>query len=158
MRKLAGLVTVVAALVFAAAAGASQPTHTKFSPVVGPFDFPAGTLCDFHYYETDVIEVNELDFGNGRIDLHIESTVTHTNVDTGYTLTETDYYTQTIYPDGTQKLVGLFWHLRNASGKLVLVQAGQVLFDANGVPISYTPNFNPDFAAVACSSLGGNPA
>lgn len=158
MRKLTVLVAVTAAMAFAAGAGASQPTHTKYSPAVGPFDIPAGQLCDFHYYETDVIEVNELDFGNGRIDLHIESTVTHTNVDTGYTLTETDHYTQTIYLDGSQQLVGLFWHLRDASGKIVLVQAGQALFDPNGVPISYTPNFNPDFAAVACTTLGGRPA
>lgn len=156
MRKLALVACAAAALVLAAGAGATQPSHAKYSPPVGPFDVPAGALCDFHYYETDVIEINELDFADGRIELHITSTVSHTNVDTGYTLTETDHYTQTFFADGSQKNVGLFWHLRDASGKLVLVHAGQMLFDPNGVPISYTPNSNPDFAAVLCPALGGH--
>jgi hypothetical protein len=158
MKKLVTALAIAMALAFAAGAGAAKPIHTKFSPTVGPFDFPAGTLCDFHYYETDVLEVNELDYSNGQIDVHIAATVVHTNVDTGYTLSETDHYSQTFYADGSSKTVGLLWHLRDASGKIVLVQAGQVLFDANGVPIKYTPNFNPDFAAVNCPALGGHPA
>jgi len=158
MRKLAFVACAAAALVLAAGAGAAQPTHTKYSPSIPPSDVPAGALCDFHYYETDVLDINELDYADGTAVAHIDATVTHTNVDTGYTLTEEDHYTQTFYPDGSQKVVGLQWHLRDASGRLVLVQAGKALFDQNGVPISYTPNLNPDFAAVVCSALGGNPA
>ena len=157
MRRLVLVICAAAALVLAAGAGATQPTHTKYSPVVGPFDFPAGTLCDFHYYETDVIEVNELDYADGTIVVHVGATITHTNVDTGLTLSEVDHYTQTFSADGSQKEVGLFWHLRDATGKMVLVQAGQALFDPNGVPIKVTPNFNPDFAAVMCPALGGHP-
>jgi hypothetical protein len=33
----------------------------------------------------------------------------------------------------------------------------QVVFDAVGDVIKVTPNFNPDFAAVACPALGGHP-
>ena len=87
------------------------------------------------------------------------TTVTHTNLDTGYVLTELDHVTVTFdNVAGTQKQVGIFWHLRDASGKIVLVQAGQVVFDASGDVIKVTPNFNPDFAAVACPALGGQPA
>jgi hypothetical protein len=50
--------------------------------------------------------------------------VTHTNLDTGYALTEVDHVTVTFDNDaGTQKQVGIVRHLRDASGKIVLVQA-----------------------------------
>jgi hypothetical protein len=59
---------------------------------------------------------------------------------------------------GTGKNVGVFWHLRNAAGKLVVVQAGQMTFDSNGNLIKVTPHLNPDYAAVICPALGGSPA
>jgi hypothetical protein len=159
MRRV--LATIAAAGIAAIAtpsALADQPAHFQGTLTLPPVDRPAGTLCDFHYYETVVVDFNELDFSNGAITEHLALTIAHTNLDTGYTLTDTDHYTQTFSPDGTQRLVGLVWHLRDASGKLVLVQAGQLLLDANGMPIRFTPNFNPDFAAVACTALGGHPA
>jgi hypothetical protein len=85
---------------------------------------------------------------------------THTNLDTGYSLTEVDHFTAE-FDDGTAryKQVGIFWHLRDPSGKLVVVQAGQSIFDTNtGELLKVTPNNNPDFAAVICPALGGSPA
>ena len=84
--------------------------------------------------------------------------MTHTNLDTGFTLTETDHFTVTTATDGQNKLVGIFWHLRNADGKLVVVHAGQMVFSPTGEVLKFTPNMNPDDAAVICPALGGHPA
>ena len=89
---------------------------------------------------------------------HIELHVTHTNLATGFTLTEVDHFTVVTASDGQNKQVGIFWHLRNADGKIVLVQAGQMVFSATGEVLKFTPNTNPDFAAVICPALGGHPA
>lgn len=62
-------------------------------------------------------------------------------------------------PAGQIKDVGVFWHLRTADGKLVLVQAGQLVVSAAiGEVLKVTPSVNPDEAAVICPALGGNPA
>ena len=88
--------------------------------------------------------------------VHEKLTVSHTNVDSNYTLTENDTVFLT-FDVASEKDVGVFWHLRDSSGKLVVVQAGQVRFDETGL-IKFTPNLNPDFADVVCHALGGNPA
>jgi hypothetical protein len=49
--------------------------------------------------------------------------------------------------------------LRDADGKLVLIQAGQLVVNADtGEIVKLTPSINPDFAAVVCPALGGQPA
>lgn len=56
---------------------------------------------------------------------------------------------------------GIFWHLRDPSGKLVLVKAGEATFDTStGQLIKFTPNSAQDqtTAQVICPALGGNPA
>ena len=55
-------------------------------------------------------------------------TITHANLDTGYTLTEVLSYNITFYED-SDRTVGLVWHLRDADGKMQVVQAGQLIFD-----------------------------
>lgn len=61
--------------------------------------------------------------------------------------------------DARLKVVGLNWHLRTPDGKLVVVQAGQAVFDTNtGELLKITPALNPDGAAVICPALGGHPA
>jgi hypothetical protein len=86
--------------------------------------------------------------------------VTNTNVDTDYSLTEVVHYTlQLRASDGRIKQAGLIVHLRDASGKLVVVQAGQLVIDTEtGELVKVTPAVNPDFAAVICPALGGQPA
>jgi hypothetical protein len=91
---------------------------------------------------------------------HVALVKTHTNVDTGFTLSEFDHFTIE-FNAGTERVgqMGIFWHLRDPSGNLVVVQAGQVLFDTGtGELLKMTPNVNPDFAAVICPALGGSPA
>jgi hypothetical protein len=80
----------------------------------------------------------------------------HTNVDTGFKLTETDYFSDQ-FRAGTEKVVGIQWHLRTTGGKLVVVHAGELVV-SGGEVLKFTPNFNPDFAAVICPALGGQPA
>jgi hypothetical protein len=89
---------------------------------------------------------------------------THINLDTGYTLTETDevvtQFPTTPFGSATLIEVGLFWHLRDASGNIVLVKAGTVTLDTATGEVSGTPNsgFDKTFAETICPALGGNPA
>jgi hypothetical protein len=162
--KLLVLVSSLAMLALTASvATAAAPTHMKFSVTDTEF-VPAGELCDFDYRASFTVEVNTIVFGDPnnptRFIEHVAQVKTHTNLDTGYSLTEVDHFT-TQFEAGTErfKSVGVFWHLRDASGKLVLVKAGQIVFDGStGELMKATPNSGPDFAAVVCPALGGSPA
>jgi len=123
-------------------------------PFDGGVDIPAGELCDFDYSQT-FVGVDKVTIFPDRTQVHEKVSITHRNADTGYTLTENDQVTLTFYEDH-EKDRGIFWHLRDANGKMQVVQAGQVRFDDNGV--THTPHINPDFADVICHALGGNPA
>jgi hypothetical protein len=165
MRRFALISSLVLSMLAlsATAASAETSTHQKFSFSVD-FTAPAGTFCDFSYHDSFTGEINETLFGDPnnptRIIDQITEFVTHVNVDTGYTLTEVDHFTVDLNPiKGRQMTVGLVWHLRDPSGKLVVVHAGQVLIDFNtGEILKATPNFNPSNAAVICPALGGQPA
>jgi hypothetical protein len=163
-----GLVLSLVSLVVAFAAASSSaapPTHLK-STFSTDFTAPAGTFCDFNYFNSVTFELNSIVFGDPknptRIIVHLTEFVRHINLDTGYTLTEVDHFTDNYDLAGAKqqaKQVGLVWHLRDPSGKLVVVQAGQVLIDFNtGEILKATPNLNPDGAAVICPALGGSPA
>jgi len=116
---------------------------------------PAGELCDFDYSQV-FSGTDDVTLFGGRGQVHETLTVAHTNLDTSYTLTENDRLFFS-FDEDSEKDVGIFWHLRDASGKMVVVQAGQMRFDETGL-IKFTPSLNPDFAAVICPALGGNPA
>lgn len=152
-----------AALIAASGAAAQQVTHgtDRFSDSV---DVPAGGLCDFNYRQAfravDHFTVfGDPDNATRTID-HLTVYITHTNLDTGYTLTEVDHVTET-FNAGHQTLkdVGLFWHLRTPDGKVVVVHAGQTVLDTStGEFIKLTPNSGPDLAAIVCPALGGSPS
>ena len=152
-----------AALIAASGAAAQQVTHgtDHFSNSV---DVPAGELCDFNYRQSFRVVDHFTVFGDPdnatRAIDHLTEYVTHTNLDTGYTLTEVDHVTETFNAgDQTLKDVGLFWHLRTPAGKVVVVHAGQTVLDlATGEFIKLTPNSAPDLAAVICPALGGTPS
>ncbi len=116
---------------------------------------PEGELCDFDYSQT-FSGTDEVTIFGDRVQVHETLAVAHTNVGTNYTLTENDRLFFTFRAD-SEKDVGIFWHLRDPNGKMVVVQAGQLRFDETGL-IKFTPNINPDFAAVICPALGGSPA
>lgn len=137
------------------AAWADGPQHVK-SPFTLDTGAPAGHFCDFTIHNVGTGTDNIVMFPDRTIDV-IDLQITHINVDTGFTLTETDHFTEFTATNGPTRDVGVFWHLRNADGKIVLVQAGQLVISAGKV-LKFTPNTNPDTAAVICTALGGHPA
>jgi hypothetical protein len=164
MKRILLAMSVAAATLLALTAGAARADadHFSFSYTIGPQVFPAGTLCDFNFESSTIGFQIETDVSNGRIVAHGTQHNTHTNLDTGYSLTEVDQVTSTFFLSSPTTLsTGIFWHLRDASGNNVLVKAGEATFDASTFElISFTPNsgFDQTFAQILCPLLGGSPA
>ena len=146
---------VLAPVTASTAAWADDPRYVTI-PVENNEITPAGKLCDFTYQNLLTGTDREAIFPDKTID-HLTFHATHINKDTGFTLTETDHFTM-ITAAGQIKEAGVHWPLRAADGKIVVVHAGKLVFTPTFVAISFTPNTNPDFAAVVCPALGGNPA
>jgi hypothetical protein len=165
MLAVAVAVAVAAVGLFAITAGtasAGQAVHFKTS-FSGKHRFPAGTICNFTYRQTFTATLIGTISPKAGIEVDkLTVLVTHTNVDTGYTLTEVDQNASIGPQDSAPSMtVGIFWHLRDASGKIVLVNAGKATFDpTTGDLISFTPNsgFDKSFAETICPLLGGSPA
>ena len=138
------------------AAWADGPQHVKTTFPFDPPPLPSGAFCNFTYGEAATISLNAIIFAGSETD-HIAFTDTHTNLDTGFSLTETGDFT-VFTTAGQTKTVGIFWHLRNADGQLVVIQAGQLVISAAGEILKVTPAVTPDNAAVICPALGGQPA
>jgi hypothetical protein len=156
-RLLIVLVALAATLVWAGTARAAPENRDTFAAT---FDAAAGQLCDFAYHQEFTVNFSFKELPNGAYIEHDRLFVEHTNLETGYTLREQDRQNFIVNPStATVKIVGVFWHLRDAAGKMVVVQAGQLTFDLNtGDLTKVTPNVDPDFAAVVCPALGGSPA
>jgi hypothetical protein len=162
MRRLALIISFGLLIIAlgATAASAARPTHILKQTFSDSFSAPAGTLCDFNFSQSFTIVDTGVFFDDGSFAISETAHVTNTNVDTAYTLTEVVHYTlQLRASDGRIKQAGLIVQLRDASGKLVVVQAGQLVFDTEtGELLKVTPAVNPDFAGVICPALGGQPA
>ena len=134
-------------------ASAAKPEHFT-ETFEDDFVETAGEVCDFEYRQSftgqDIVTIFD-----DRVQVHEMITITHANLDTGYTLIEVLSYNITFYED-SDRTVGIIWHLRDADGKMQVVQAGQLIFDESGV--THTPGINPTFEEVVCTALGGNPA
>ena len=151
--------TVLGVLALAAgstAAWADGPQQVKTTFPFDPPPLPPGAFCNFTYGEAATVSLNAIIFAGSETD-HIAFTDTHTNLDTGFSLTETGDFT-VVTTAGQTKTVGIFWHLRNADGQLVVIQAGQLVISAAGEILKVTPAVTPDSAAVICPALGGQPA
>ena len=156
-----GALGIFAGVVMAATgstpAWADAPQHV-ISTVAIDFTVPAGEFCDFTYravgtLTTTTVILADRRIGQGELDL------THTNLDTGFTLTESDRNAfQFTVADGQLQTVGIHLSLRDADGNLVTVQAGESVISDTGEILKVTPSLNPDFAAVICPALGGQPA
>jgi hypothetical protein len=153
--------TLVLAAGVAATAPIREPIDDSYS-----IDFPAATICDFNLHEDVTItgwdEVFFDQDGNYvRDTVHITIAVTHTNVDTGYVLTEAGDHQSQTFVEATQtvKVVGVNGLLKDSTGRVVLARAGQLIFDVSiGEVTKVTPNFGTSFAEDVCPLLGGNPA
>src|SRR5205814_3337344 len=116
MGKLLLTVAVIACALSLPAVAAAAPTMITTTGS-GAVDFPAGSLCDFTYHQDYAFVLTRTFFSDGRVHSHFDYSVAHTNVNTGYTLTEEDHYDFLDITDVKYRNVGLFWHLRDPSGK-----------------------------------------
>jgi hypothetical protein len=164
MKRMLVAMSAAAVVLLAMAAGtarADPATHITFT-FSGQETSPAGTVCDFAEQETFTVVGIETIAPNGQDVVHVTLHVTHTNVDTGYALTEVDHVTFALQLGSSTVLnAGIFWNLRDASGNIVLVKAGEATFDATtGELIKFTPNSAIDqpFEDILCPLLGGSAA
>lgn len=140
------------------AAWAGGPEHVESTEIVD-FTLGAGAFCDFTLANVGTISDDAVIFPDKSIH-HLTFEIVHTNLDTGFTLTEIDRVVATVTPaDGQFKEVGLHISFRTPDGKLVVVHAGLVVFDGEGNVLRSTPHLtNADFAGDLCTALGGSPA
>jgi hypothetical protein len=158
---LAAALLVAASM--AAAATAARPHHDKgtFSDT---FVSPAGENCDFDQQISFTLKFNDIVFGDladpSKLISHITADVSHTNLETGYTLTEVDTTVQILdFEKGVGMTMGIIWKLRTPEGKLVFVQVGRVTYTVEGELLTITPHLIPiDASPIVCPLLGGHPA
>jgi hypothetical protein len=167
MKRL--LLVVATALLAATVVGAARaggPAHFK-DTFSDSFVSPAGDRCDFDYRISFTVVINDIVFGDlddpSKVISHVTAYVSHTNLDTGYTLTEVDRTIQTLeFEKGVGKTVGIIWKLRTPEGKLVFVQVGLVTYtldEEGGEVLKITPHLLPeDTAPIVCGLLGGHAA
>jgi hypothetical protein len=158
MKLRSALLALALAALFVPAAVAAPPTHWSLS---GDEDNaqPAGTLCDFNYTVRFHFQADVTTLSNGNEEWHWQIDGTRINLDTGRSLRDIDRYNVTYYADH-EKDAGVFFRLRDASGRPVAVYAGQLYFSDTGV--KFTPNSGDSgrvaYAAIVCPALGGHPA
>lgn len=134
----------------------------------GSFTFGAGEVCDFDYrysFDTTVhVIVRGTREDPQKLIAHLGIEATHTNLDTGASLTERSSYHQLLHVGGPGfRSVGSLQHLWTAAGRNLLLAAGQVWFAPDLVgPIRSTPHAQPGLpdgnAGTICRALGGAPA
>jgi hypothetical protein len=164
MKRMLLAISIAAAALVALTAGsarADSATRVPFS-FSGTNSLPAGTLCDFNYEDTGTVVGAFTVLPDGEVLVqNVTQYVTHTNLDTGYSLSEVDHVADLVLPNSSTEIaVGIFWHLRDASGKTVLVKAGETSFNFVTGEITFTPNSGGDQtgAQIVCPALGGSPA
>jgi hypothetical protein len=125
---------------------------------------PAGERCDFDYRISFTVVINDIVFDDpddpSKVISHVTAFVSHTNLDTRYTLTEVDRTVQILdFEEGVGKTVGIIWKLRTPGGKLVFVQVGQATYTLEGEVLKITPHLLPENTApIVCGLLGGHAA
>jgi hypothetical protein len=157
----AGALLVAASM--AGAANAARPHHFK-GTFSDSFVSPAGERCDFDQQISFTLKFNDIVFGDlddpSKVISHVTADVSHTNLETRYTLTEVDTTVQILdFEEGVGMTMGIIWKLRTPEGKLVFVQVGRVTYTLEGEVLTITPHLLPeDVSPIVCGLLGGNPA
>jgi len=164
MKRLLILVGAAALMTtLVSSAHAARPIHDRYA-FSDSFVSPAGERCDFDYRISFTLTFNDLIWGDpdnpDRVISHVTGFVSHTNLDTGYTLTEVDRTVQILdFPADVGKTMGILWKLRTPQGKLVFMRAGQIRYTLEGEVVSVTPHLLPeDTAPIVCGLLGGHAA
>ena len=156
-------ITVMAIALAGTLVGAAnaKPTHFRDS-FSDSFVVPAGERCDFDERISFTIRFNDVVFGDpedpDHVISHVTAFVSHTNLETGYTLTEVDRTTERFdLVNGVGKITGIIWKLRTPEGKLVFTQMGQIVFSFEEGELKRTPHMQPeDASTIVCSLLGGH--
>ena len=156
MRLVVLIGALVSALGLASVAAATPPTHTSQTLIISQ-SLPAGTFCDVNVNSDFTLIDDVTTFSNGRTEDHTRALFTYTNLDTGSVVTAVGRLNDHSDSTGSNDQ-GLFPRLRDASGKVVSVNAGQVRFDSSFQVVAFTPNTAPSLRAVVCPALGANPA
>jgi len=160
---LAFAAAVLVAASMAGAALAAGPHHFN-ETFSDSFVSPAGDRCDFDYRISFTVVVRDIVFGDledpSKLISHVRAFVSHTNLETGYTLTEVDNTVQILnFERGVGATVGIIWKLRTPEGKLVFVQVGRATYTEENELLTITPHLLPeDSAPIVCGLLGGHAA
>lgn len=155
--------TLLVAASLAGAAFGGSPNHFK-GTFSASFVIPAGERCDFDQRISFTIVFNDVVFGDlenpNKLISHVRAFVAHTNLDTGYTLTEVDNTVQILnFEKGVGATMGIIWKLRTPEGKLVFVQVGRATYTLEDELLTITPHLLPvDVEPIVCPLLGGHPA
>jgi hypothetical protein len=162
-RILPVFAAVLLAATMVGAARAEAPSHFR-DTFSDSFVSPAGERCDFDQLISFTLVVNDIVFDDpddpSKVISHLTAYVSHTNLNTGYTLTEVDRVVQILdFEAGVGQTVGIVWKLRTPEGKLVFVQVGRVTYTLEGDLLTITPHLLPEDASpIVCPLLGGHPA
>jgi hypothetical protein len=164
MKRLWIIVMAIAlAATLVGAASATGPAHFR-DTLSDSFVTPAGERCDFDYRISFTVQFNDIVFGDpdepDYVISHVTAFVSHTNLETGYTLTEVDRTTDHLdFVNGVDMLTGIIWKLRTPEGKLVFTQMGQIVFSFEDGDLKRTPHMQPaDVSPAVCGLLGGHAA
>jgi hypothetical protein len=156
----AGIAAILLAVVYVPAPAVAA------TPQRGYFDFPesgtdpAGTTCSFPVDFTQ----DEYGFYDVFVDQdgNIVDVLIHTSYDAtiranGYTLTERDTFTRTVYADGTMRDAGMTVHIQGPGNPAVIMRdAGQIVYSDTNETVEYVNGPHPQlFGASFCSALGG---
>jgi hypothetical protein len=131
------------------------------------FTLAAGQVCDFPLRESATVTVSVLRLTDRSGDAireveHSTISIRHTNLATGYRLTESEPLNSVRWLDSNKgSTMGIQWHLRDPDGKVVLTVGGRFTYTLEPFDIlSITPRVEQyqDGAQVLCTLLGGSPA
>jgi len=155
---LVASVVLLALGMLAPSASAEQVTHLKQSSS-WTYTSRRGETCKFAVKENFTEEVNLILFGDpdnptrAQAEVHLDGT--HTNLKTGYSVTEDDVIVNLWMPGMDRWMyVGLQWNVRTLDGEPLYIRGGQIVLDVlTGEVVSVTPSLGPSVSEVLCPLL-----
>jgi hypothetical protein len=151
---LAILVPVFALALPGVAGAATPPEHGTFDNGFNSFVDTEACAFDIHATEHEygrftVFFDQDGNFAKAIVHLNYDATISAN----GITLVERDTWTATFYADDTFREVGLTVHIQGPPGGIVVRDAGQIVFNADGT-VNYIRGPHEQFSGVSfCPAL-----